>query len=540
MPGPVARTLVRRGQVEESELDAFLNPRLASLADPMVLTDMDRAVERMWRAVDAGETVFVHGDYDVDGVTGTAFLTRTLRALGASVVPFVPRREDGYGVGEAGIAAAVDAGASLLVTVDTGVRAFEAVDAAAARGLDVLILDHHEPADRLPDAVAVVNPMREAQGGAFRELAAVGVAAKFMHGMAAARPSDAVRSAYREALQLVALGTIADVVPMTGENRILVSHGLRGLSRSRWAGIQALKALAGLTAPTVSSTDVAFFVAPRINAAGRMGEARDALALLLADDPAEAYRLAEHIEGLNTERRRVEQLATAEASEALRKRDPLPAAVVQWSETWPRGVVGIVAGRILDRFHRPAFIIAVDGEDGRGSARSRRTFPLPAALADCGDLLETHGGHAEAAGFSIRRENLEGFRERMERLAGDGDWSDEPDPWDVDTAVDLEEVDTDCARWVERLSPFGRGNPEPLFGCEKMTLAGPPSVVGKRHLRVAFARGSQTLRGIAFNQGDRIGEFEGRTRMDAVFHVAMDYWRGNGSVQLVIRDMKPR
>jgi single-stranded-DNA-specific exonuclease len=540
MPGPVARTLVHRGRVEDADLDAFLNPRLASLADPMVLADMDRAVERMWRAVDGGETVFVHGDYDVDGVTGTAFLTRTLRALGARVVPFVPRRADGYGVGDAGIAAAVDSGATLLVTVDTGVQAFAAVAAAGERGLDVVILDHHEPAATLPDAVAVVNPMRGPVGGPFRELAAVGVAAKFVHGMAAARPGDAVREAYREALQLVALGTIADVVPMTGENRILVAHGLRELSRSRWAGIQALKALAGLTGPRVSSTDVAFFVAPRINAAGRMGEAGDALALLLADDPAEAYRLAERIEGLNTERRRVEQLATAEAADALRGRDPIPAAVVQWSETWPRGVVGIVAGRILDRFHRPAFIIALDGEGGRGSARSRPAFPLPAALADCGDLLQEHGGHAEAAGFSIRRENLEPFRERMERLAGDGDWSEEPDPWDVDTTVDLEEVDADCARWVDRLSPFGRGNPEPLFGCEKMPLAGPPSVVGKRHLRVAFTRGSATVRGIAFNQGDRIGEFEGRGRMDAVFHVAMDWWRGNGNVQLVIRDMNPR
>jgi single-stranded-DNA-specific exonuclease len=290
----------------------------------------------------------------------------------------------------------------------------------------------------------------------------------------------------------------------------------------------------------VSSSDVAYFVAPRINAAGRMGEARDALDLLLADDPAEAYRLAERIEAMNTERRRLEQRATAEAAAALAGRDPVPAAVVQWSEAWPRGVVGIVAGRILDRFHRPAFIIALDGAGGRGSARSRPAFPLPAALAACGDLLEEHGGHAEAAGFSIRRDNLERFRERMERLAGDGEWSDAPDPWEVDAVVGLDEVDADCARWVDRLSPFGRGNPEPLFGCEKMTLAGPPSVVGKRHLRVAFSHGSRSVRGIAFNQGDRIGEFEGGRRLDAVFHVAMDWWRGDGTVQLVIRDMKPR
>ena len=538
MPETVARILARRGYEDDENLWHFLNPRLNRLGDPNVLTDMDRAAARVWKAVDHSETVFVHGDYDVDGITGTAFLTRTLRAAGATVVPFVPRRSEGYGLGKAGIDAAVDAGARVLITVDTGIRAFEAVEEASSRGLDVIVLDHHELGEGLPPAHAVVNPLRDEGGDAFRNLAAVGVAAKFIHAVAALRPSDGIREVYREALQLVALGTIADVVPLTGENRILVAHGLARLGRSEWAGIKALLAVAGLNRGRVSSTDVAFFLGPRINAAGRMGEAADALALLLCDDPAEAFRLAEHLERLNLDRRKAEQTATAEASEVLRREEDLPGAVVQWSDDWPAGVVGIVAGRILDRFNRPAFVISMEGDVGRGSARSRSEFPLPVALERCDDLLRRHGGHAQAAGFEIERRNLEAFRERMDSLAREADWPETSMPFEVDAGVVLEEITPECVGWVERLSPFGRGNPEPLFGCRGARLAEAPSIVGKRHLRLSFRQGAGTVRGIAFNQGERLDELGEGQKVDAVFHVAFDTWRGGNSVQLVVKDLK--
>ncbi len=540
MPRPVAWTLASRGFDVEHDLDEFLNPRLRRLRDPATLADLDLAVARAWAAVDAGETVFVHGDYDVDGITGTAFLTRTLSAMGARVVPYVPSRSDGYGLGAPGIGVARGLGARLLITVDNGVRAVAEVELAREAGLEVIILDHHELGETLPRAVAVVNPRRHPAEAGFHELSGVGVAAKFIHGMASARSGRLPGEVYKAALQLVALGTIADVMPLTGENRILVRHGLAQLTDSEWAGIKALKAVARLDRGRVSATDVAFFIAPRLNAAGRMGEAREALELLLTDDPAEAYRLADRLERLNAERREAEQAVTVEATTALAGRDPLPPALVLWSDRWPLGVVGIAANRLLDRFHRPALLISMDGQYGRGSARSHRKFPLPDALAACADLLEEFGGHAEAAGFRIHRSRLEPFRARMEELAGRADLETDPLPFTVDAAVDLAELDADCVTWIERLAPFGRGNPEPLFGAEGLVVAEPPSVVGKRHLRLSLSAGGRKMRAIAFNQGERASELDRGRRVDAVFHAAFDTWRGGKQVQLVVRDLKPR
>ena len=539
MPRAVAWALARRGCASAS-LGEFLNPRLDRLADPSGMVDMDRAVDRVTRAIDDGETLFVHGDYDVDGITGTAFLVRTLRSLKANVVPFIPSREDGYGLGEPGLMAARASGARLVITVDTGVRAFAAIDRAGELGLDVVVLDHHEPAERMPNAVAVVNPMRGEPDSPFRGLSAVGVAAKFMHALALARPSVPLRNAYRDALQLVALGTIADMVPLTGENRILVRHGLSRLSRSEWPGVRALRALAGIQRERLSADDVAFFIAPRLNAAGRMGNAEDALRLLLADDPLEAYRLAESMEKMNRDRRKLEAAMTAEALEAVRMMGEVPPVLVLWSEAWTRGLIGVVASRLLDRYGRPVFMIALDGNSGRGSARSVPGFALPEALCACDDLLLEHGGHAEAAGFSIAREHLEAFRARLIDRARAMSTTERARPLEIDARVELGEMNLECLSWLDRLSPFGRGNPEPLFGLEGGLLVEPPSVVGKHHLRLTIGQGTHRLRAIAFRLGNRIGELDRGQKVDLAFHAAKDGWRGRDAVELVIRDLRPR
>jgi single-stranded-DNA-specific exonuclease len=539
MPRPVAWALARRG-CEGATLGEFLNPRLDRLADPSGMVDMDRAVHRVARALDAGDTLFVHGDYDVDGITGTAFLVRTLRALNARVVPFIPSREHGYGLGEPGLMAARASGASVVITVDTGIRAFAAIDRARELGLDVVVLDHHEPADEIPNAAAVVNPLRGEAESPFRSLAAVGVAAKFMHALALARPSDALRNAYRDALQLVALGTIADMVPLTGENRILVSHGLGRLSRSEWPGVRALRAMAGINRERLTADDVAFFIAPRLNAAGRMGNAEDALKLLLADDPMEAYRLAESMEGMNRERRRVESAMTSEALESVRQMGEVPPVLVLWSDAWSRGLIGVVASRLLDRFGRPVFLIALDETSGRGSARSVPGFALPEALVACDDLLLEHGGHAEAAGFAILREHLEAFRARLIERARALATRERARPLEIDARVELGEMNLECLSWLDRLSPFGRGNPEPLFGLEGGVLVESPTVVGKHHLRLTVEQGAHRLRAIAFRQGNRIGEFDRGQKVDLAFHAAKDGWRGRDSVELVVRDLRPR
>jgi single-stranded-DNA-specific exonuclease len=504
------------------------------------MVDMDRAVARVGRALDDGETVFVHGDYDVDGITGTAFLVRTLRALRANVIPFIPSRDQGYGFGVAVLLAARASGASLVITVDTGIRAFAAIDRARELGLDVVVLDHHEPADHIPNAAAVVNPLRGEPESPFRSLAAVGVAAKFMHALALARPNEALRNAYRDALQLVALGTIADMVPLTGENRILVSHGLRRLSRSDWPGIRALRAMAGLNRERLSADDVAFFLAPRLNAAGRMGNAEDALKLLIADDALEAYRLAEGMEIMNRQRRKLESSMTSEAMEAVRAMGEVPPVLVLWSDTWTRGLIGVVASRLLDRFGRPVFMIAMDGDSGRGSARSVPGFALPDALASCDDLLLEHGGHAEAAGFAIASQHLEAFRARLIERARAMSTRERARPLEIDARVELGEMNLECLSWLERLSPFGRGNPEPLFGLEGGVLVEPPSVVGKQHLRLTVEQGSHRLRAIAFRLGNRIGELDRGQKVDLAFHAAKDGWRGRDTVELVVQDLRPR
>ncbi len=537
MPNVLAGMLRKRGFLD-TNVDAFLHPRLKSLADPTRLGGMAEAVERVWRAVDRGESLFVHGDYDVDGITGTAFLARTLGVMGAEVIPYVPSRAHGYGLGPVGIRAAADSGAKVLITVDNGIRSIDEVAMARSAGLDVIILDHHTPGESLPDATAIVNPRLDPEG-ALTDLAAVGVAAKFVHAVAAKRPGTLPHETYKEALQLVALGTIADIVPLVGENRILVSHGLQRLARSSWSGVQALKAVAGLDRPWVSSTDVAFTLAPRINAIGRMGDAADALRLLLADDPAEAYRLADLAERLNLERRSSERRVTDAVMDRVRRDPTPPPAIVAWGDDWPVGVVGIVAARALERVHRPAMIIAMEGDLGRGSARSVASFPLPAALQAADDLLETHGGHAQAAGFSIRRENLEAFRDRMIEVAG-RDAIAEPDPLQVEAALDLAEVDRDFVGWVERLGPFGPGNPEPLFGGQKLELAEDPSIVGADHLRLVFRAGRGRMKAIAFGMGSRERGLTAGSKVDAVFHTAFDTWRGRMGVQLIVRDLRTR
>jgi single-stranded-DNA-specific exonuclease len=303
-------------------------------------------------------------------------------------------------------------------------------------------------------------------------------------------------------------------------------------------GVQALKATARLSGPRVTSTDVAFSIAPRINALGRMGNARDALSLLLTDDPVEAYRIADRMERLNRERRTADEAVLQDALEQLRLRGDLPPVVVLWSDTWPVGVVGIAANRILDRFHRPALLIALEGDRGRGSGRAPDGFALPEALQACTDLLDAHGGHARAAGFTIPCANLEAFRERMETLAAGADLSPAATPWELDATVSVDELDPACVSWLERLEPFGQGNPEPLFGSRRVRLEETPTVVGGRHLRLGFHTSRGPMKGIGFSLGSRVKEFERGQEVDVVFHASFDLFRGGRTVQLVVRDIR--
>jgi len=531
----LAALLVQRGLASQAEARTFLRPSLADLADPLALAGMPEAVETITGAIRARTRILVHGDYDVDGQCATALLTRALRLAGADVVPFIPHRlRDGYDLGPAGIRAATAAGAGLIITCDCGITAVEAVDAARAAGLKVVVTDHHLPGAELPRAEAVVDPQRPDDTSDLRQLCGTGLAFKLTQALAHAcglSPNLPLHF-----LDLVALATIADIVPLVGENRILVRHGLRLLGDGRWPGLTALIRHSGLEGKEIRAGQVGFILAPRLNAAGRVGDAMDGLALLLADDPVIAQGLAERLERMNTERQALDQRILDEAIRQVEEeRDPeRDTALVLASDGWHPGVVGIVASRVVERYGRPAFLIALDGEVGKGSGRSISRFDLHGALRQCGDLLERFGGHRMAAGVTLKRSRVEAFRERLSQLArealGDADLGPQQR---IDLVVSLDEVSGDLERLVRHLEPCGMGNPGPVFGVRGVQLAGARRV-GSSHLKGTLVAEGSRLAAIGFNWADRyawFGQAEPAPPLDVAFRLEQNEWNGATTLQ---------
>ncbi|HUF76867.1 MAG TPA: single-stranded-DNA-specific exonuclease RecJ, partial [Longimicrobiales bacterium] len=418
LPDAVCSILAVRGVTEVEEAKRFLRPRLDHLHDAALLADGDRTAERLAAAVRGGETIFVHGDYDVDGICATALYTRWLRRLGGSVVPFVPHRlRHGYDFAAGGLAAAREARASVILTADCGTVAHETVRAAREAGIDVLVTDHHTCGAELPAAVAVVNPRRADCAYPEKELCGTGIAYKVcaLVGRLLGGPENELA----EYLDLVALATVADLVPLVGENRVLVSYGLRRFAHSGVVGLTALMAAAGVKPEEVTAGQLGFVLAPRINAAGRIGESMDALRLLLTEDAAEARRLAEQLDATNRSRQEEDGRTLDEALDLLGDRyDPeADFGVVLWSEGWHPGVIGIVASRVVECVHRPVVMVALDGGRGRGSARSVPGFHLYDALHACARHLGRFGGHRQAAGMDIEEAALPGFRDDFNATA---------------------------------------------------------------------------------------------------------------------------
>src|SRR5918999_1059298 len=418
LPPALAALLIQRGHGSEEAARSYLRPLLSDLSDPYRLAGMAEAVEVIARSVRAGERIMVHGDYDVDGQCSSALLTRALRVAGADVVPFLPHRlRDGYDFGPAGLAAAKAAGAALIITCDCGITALQTVRSAGEEGIGVIVTDHHLPGAELPPALAVIDPQRADDTSDANDLCGTGIAFKLVQALVPALGLPEHLAFHL--LDLVALATVADVVPLQGENRILVRHGLKLLHNSRWVGIRALVDATGLTGKEVVARHLGFVLGPRLNAAGRVADATDGLKLLLCEDPEEAATLAQRLESLNVERQALDQRILEEALDQVeRTGDPdRDAGFVLTGDGWHPGVVGIVASRVVERYGRPTFLIAFDGDIGKGSGRSTSRFDLHAALLECGDLLDRFGGHQMAAGLTIRRDQLDAFRERFGNVA---------------------------------------------------------------------------------------------------------------------------
>ncbi len=544
LPEPLARILVRRSVDDPRRARRFLRPDLSSLHPAGDLPDVDRAVRRLRRALQEEETVLVHGDYDVDGLSAAALLTRGLREMGGRAVPFVPHRlRDGYGLGEAGLERARSVGARVLLTADCGTRAIGAVDRATEAGLDVLVTDHHRPGERLPAAEAVVNPARDDGGYPFTELAGVGVAFKLLSRLhaSAGLPAEELN----RHLDLVALGTVADVVPLVDENRVLVRAGLAALERTRKPGLRSLLGRVGWTeGESLDASWIAYRLGPRLNSAGRMGSAEATLELLLTDDPSEGERLAGRLEEENERRRAADRRVAREAEARMEERyDPeRDRALVLWGDGWPPGVVGIAASRVTERIHRPAALIAMDGSTGRGSARSVDGFPLHEALAECSDLLERFGGHEKAAGFEIRRSRLEAFDRRFRDLARQRLGEEVPEPeLAIDLDVSLDRVDLRLQRWLAHLGPHGEGNPVPVLRSRDVRPEGIRRVgCDGAHLKLDLVSPSGAeLEAIGFGLGGRAEELDPGERWEVAYELSRDRWRGQDRLQARIRDFRP-
>ena len=540
LPEIVSRLLLIRGYVTAEEAKLFLRPRLERLHDPLAFLTMDRAVDRLVRAVQAAEPVFIHGDYDVDGICSTTLLTRTIRGLGGTAIPFIPRRiEDGYDLSDAGVDAAIAAGAKVVVTCDCGTSAVEAVARLCRAGIDVIVTDHHLPGGDLPDCLSVLNPKRSGCGYPDKDLAAVGVAFKLA--LAVARGLGKNENFIWAMMDLVALATVADVAPLRGENRVFVRYGLRMLSETRNIGMRALLRAAGLSGKQLTSGRIGFILAPRLNAAGRLGHAIRGVELLLTEDEHQANAIARELEELNYRRQELDRATLEQAREQVLQLDLDDTfGLVLADESWHPGVIGIVASRLVEEFGRPTVLIALSGDQGKGSGRSISKFDLHGALGQTRDHLLRYGGHRAAAGVTVARDQVPAFAARFNEVAKSLLSREDLVPEiRVDLEVSLEGIDGKLESLFRHFEPFGIGNPTPVLLARDVTIARPPRTVGRDGLKLVFDTGTGSLEAMGWGMAPRAAEFQPGSKVDVAFRLERDDYRGESYLPARIADICP-
>ena len=538
-PELLSAVLAARGVSGPEEAALFLERDRELSWSPLLMKDMDKAVARIEAAIANRERIAVFGDYDVDGITSTVLLVDYLRSRGADCTKYIPRRvEDGYGLGREPLRTLRERGVSLVITVDCGITGVEEARYAGEIGLDLVITDHHECKERLPEAVAVVDPKRPDCPYPFKHLAGVGVALKLVLALGEQR-EEALFARY---CTLAAIGTVADVMQMSGENRVIVYRGLEAIGNTDFLGLRALLRETGLTDRAVTSTQIGFVLSPRINAAGRMGEAELAADLLLTDDPEQAETLARELCELNRERQAVEQEIFAQAVEQIEYLPPDErSALVLSSEVWHQGVVGIVASRLSEKYSCPSFMIHLQNGVGKGSCRSYGGFNLFAALESCADLLLDFGGHELAAGFNIREEDIPAFRRRMNRCARGFAGGERPVS-SLEADAVIRRPDCICLEEVEelsRLEPYGAGNERPVFILPGAKIDALQNVGQNRHLKLRLEKNGRRLDAIFFSTTAAECGVAAGMRVDAAFHLQVNEFRGSASVQLQLIDIRP-
>lgn len=539
LPHALCRLLAVRGFGVTDDAKTYLRPRLDQLHDPRGLMDLERAVERLVVALREQQTILVHGDYDVDGICSTTIMVRTIRTLGGTAIPFIPNRmRDGYDLTAAGVRAAREHGAKLVVTCDCGTSALRPIAELQASGIDVIVTDHHLPGGPLPAAYAMLNPNRPGCPSVDKDLAAVGVAFKLA--LALTRAVGGNENHVFRLLDLVALATIADVAPLRGENRIFVRYGLKLLNNPDRPGIRAMIQAAGLEGRALTSGRVGFVLAPRLNAAGRLDSALRGVELLMSASEAEANPIARELEELNGRRQEIDRATLKEAREMVLAMDlPSTYGIVLAGQGWHPGVIGIVASRIVEEFGRPTLLIALEGGEGKGSGRSISPFDLHAGLTACKDLFIRFGGHRAAAGVTIREDRVAEFATRFNEICASRLTADDLVPeMRVDLEIPLEQANADLESLLRHLEPCGIKNPSPLLVTRDVVVAAPPRTVGKDGLKLVLQADGRELIALGWGMAPRAKELDVGMTIDIAYRLERDEYRGESRLQARLADFR--
>lgn len=540
-----SQILINRGISDLDQAGRFLSSTLSDIRSPLDMKGMKEGVERVVRALHKKEKIAVYGDYDVDGMTATSILLLFLKAAGGDVSYYIPERiSEGYGLNHGAVRKLSERGVTLLITADCGISNQNEIKQAKELGMDVIVTDHHEVPDDLPPAYAVINPKQPGCPFPFKQLAGVGVAFNMIIALRAALRDEGVWGEneipnLKEYLDLVALGTVADVVPLVDENRIFVKYGLIELTDSKKPGIMALKEVSGLE-DTITASMVGYRLAPRLNAAGRVGKGEDGVRLLISTNFEEAVEIAKLLDEGNRERQSLEEAILNEAIEMIAS-DPSMKdrkSIILASEGWHPGVIGIVASRIAERFYRPTILIAMKDGIGKGSARSIPAFVLYEGLKKCSRFLEAYGGHDYAAGLSLKAENIEKFREEFEKIALASLSEEDMVPEiEIDATMELNEITEGLINELENLAPFGEANPEPVLCSTDLSIAD-CRIVGNNHLKLRVRRDRTTLDAIGFGMGDNLNGLNGSIGLNIAFIPQINIWNRGKSIQLKLKDLK--
>ncbi len=540
----VASLLIQRGMSSKDEVDDFLDPSREKMHDPFLMKDMDKAVSRIMKAIERKERIMVYGDYDVDGTTSVAMVSSFLKGLQVPVLPYVPMRYgEGYGVSPKGVERAKVSGCTLIITLDCGTKDFDALEAAANAGIDTIVCDHHLPADKLPITHALLNPKREDCGYPFKELSGAGVAFKLLSGLVST--IGLTMSSVYDHLDLLALSIGADLVDITGENRILAHHGMRKLRKTMRPGIRAMLHVANIDRVPNSVRDISFTLGPRINAAGRVGHALKAVELLMASDDNTAYELAYELESMNQARRDLDEDMTEEALAQMAEQPAGRCCTVVCGEGWHRGVLGIVASRLVEARYRPTIVLSEENGLLMGSARSVQGVDIHKALEECRSYLEQFGGHPMAAGLQLRSDQLRDFTAAIEKsIAQQVDGSIPAPSIIYHLEIDLNAMTPAVFEEMGRLAPFGPGNRVPVFMASGLKAALPPRTVGHRgrHLKLILQTTEiphGRFEAIGFGMGDRLEEVRQMKEMDLVFTLVQNTFRGKTSLNMHLRAIRP-